>query len=327
MKSEILNINDNELISKMDSISLEELFKYLDNYFLKLRPVLNFDKSITFGVEIECEYAQKDKIVSGLCQKGYNGNWDLVYDNTLCDGMEITSSILRDNDVVWKQLDDVCCLIKSGAVVGQNTGGHIHIGAQIFENSRENLLNFVKLWAVYENIVFRFCYGNYLTPRSSICNYAFPISLRLLKDYKKITVLSLSEMIKELDYGRYASVNFKNITNFEKFIYGNTIEFRCPNGTFDAVIWQNNINLFVNMLKYAKGGSFDSELINFRCANNTGIFSNIEYYNNINLAQALEFCDMVFNNNLDKLYFLRQYLKSFEVGNESLQLAKTFITR
>ena len=35
-------------------------------------------------------------------------------------------------------------------------------------------------------------------------------------------------------------------------------------------------------------------------------------YNQIYLEQALELCDMIFDNNLDKIYFLRQYLKSFE---------------
>ena len=34
------------------------------------------------------------------------------------------------------------------------------------------------------------------------------------------------------------------------------------------------------------------------------------------MDQALELCDMIFTNNLDKVYFLRQYLKSFQVCRE-----------
>lgn len=33
---------------------------------------------------------------------------------------------------------------------------------------------------------------------------------------------------------------------------------------------------------------------------------------------------MLFTNNLDKVYFLRQYLKSFEIGNKILSITKPF---
>lgn len=35
-------------------------------------------------------------------------------------------------------------------------------------------------------------------------------------------------------------------------------------------------------------------------------------YNRINLPLALELVDMIFDNNLDKVYFLRQYLKNYQ---------------
>ena len=47
------------------------------------------------------------------------------------------------------------------------------------------------------------------------------------------------------------SVNFRPITTL------GTIEFRCPNGTLNEVIWQNNLNLFVHLLLYAKSNDFD----------------------------------------------------------------------
>ena len=48
-------------------------------------------------------------------------------------------------------------------------------------------------------------------------------------------------------------------------------------------------------------------------------------YNKIYLEQALEFADLIFNNNIDKIYFLRQYLKSFESSEIPLKKAKKFI--
>ena len=42
----------------------------------------------------------------------------------------------------------------------------------------------------------------------------------------------------------------------------------------------------------------------------------------IYLEQALELCDMIFTNNFDKVYFLRQYLKSFEVCKKNADYPK-----
>ena len=35
-------------------------------------------------------------------------------------------------------------------------------------------------------------------------------------------------------------------------------------------------------------------------------------YSEVNIEEALEFVDLVFDNDLDKVYFLRQYIKNYE---------------
>ena len=106
--------------------------------------------------------------------------------------------------------------------------------------------------------------------------------------------------------------------NFKHYHTLRTLEFRCPNGTFNPTIWQNNVNLFVKMMKYSSSSKFDKEYIDKRikpiCINEA---------NKIYLEDALELADLIFDNNLDKIYFLRQYLKSFEKSNE-YKLAKSF---
>ena len=47
-------------------------------------------------------------------------------------------------------------------------------------------------------------------------------------------------------------------------------------------------------------------------------------YDEIFLDQALEFADLIFTNNLDKIYFLKQYLKGFELANEKKKIADPF---
>ena len=44
------------------------------------------------------------------------------------------------------------------------------------------------------------------------------------------------------------------------------------------------------------------------------------------LEQAVELADLIFDNNLDKVYFLRQYIKSFEKGTKPFARAKRPIT-
>ena len=50
-------------------------------------------------------------------------------------------------------------------------------------------------------------------------------------------------------------------------------------------------------------------------------------HDEVNLQNVLEFVDLVFDNNLDKIYFLRQYLKDFQNGYKinSAVKAKSFV--
>ena len=67
------------------------------------------------------------------------------------------------------------------------------------------------------------------------------------------------------------------------------------------------------MLLYCKSSNFDHDTVMKRYEIESDNYSKIALYDEIFLDQVLEFCDMVFTNNLDKVYFLRQYLKSWEI--------------
>ena len=54
------------------------------------------------------------------------------------------------------------------------------------------------------------------------------------------------------------------------------------------------------------------------------VVSKLKYYNNIDIESAIELADLIFDKNIDKVYFLRQYIKNYEVGNEKLQKGKKF---
>ena len=74
-----------------------------------------------------------------------------------------------------------------------NTSAHVHIGMQILGNNPKYWRNFAKLWMTYENIIFRFMYGEYVSPRNEIEKYSKPIKEQICK------AKTIEEMLKIID--------------------------------------------------------------------------------------------------------------------------------
>ncbi len=320
----------NDSFSNMSGMDLQDLLYYIEIYYLELRNRLGFDESVTFGLELEFENAMRERIESKLEEYRLNSIWRMRGDSSLQNGVEINSPILKDKLDSWNQLKQVCQIVSDHAVIGKSSGGHIHVGTQVLGNKTESWMNFIKLWSVYENIIYRFVYGDYLSARPSMKRYAEPMTKDFWKDYQSMLEngsLTLNEILRKISHQRYQAVNFNNVSNFEHFKSDNTIEFRCPNGTLEPVIWQNNVNLFVHLLQYSKSSRYNGDTIQERRNKNGEDYASLDFYGEIYLEQALELCDMIFTNNFDKVYFLRQYLKSFKIGNRELEKPKSFIKK
>lgn len=322
----LINPDDNNYFQNMKGQELQELLYYLEKYYLELRSQLNFDPNITFGLEIEFEQLNKNEIIKKIKENNLD-NWIIKKEDTFKNGYEINSPILKDNITTWQELKLICSIIDNNGIKTEDCGGHIHIGTQILKDNIETWLNFIKLWSTYENIIYRFGYGEYLSPRKNIQNHAKPLSKTLWEDYQsiiKIKNLNIDKLLLEISHERKQAINFYNIYDFNEIDFKNTIEFRFPNITFNPIIWQNNINLLINLLLYCKNKNFNHELIEKRRSINQNKYTTIEWYSEIYLVQALELSDMIFQKNIDKLYFLRQYLKSFETESKKLKKAKQF---
>ena len=312
---QFINPNSNDELSKMSGNDLQELIDLLEDYYLQLRSELGFDKYITFGLEIEFEHAMYDHVKENIDRK-FNGKWITKHDGSLHEGAEINSPILSDNKTSWEEVDTVCQIISPLGKVDTYSGGHVHIGTQTLGNKKQSWLNFIKIWSVYENIIYRFTYGNFLTHRPCMYKYAEPMTKDFWRYYQaNKNEEELSKLIRTLQFRRNQAVNFSKVLNdnLNDKKTGNTIEFRCPNSSFDPVIWQNNINLFINLLLYSKSETYNDDIVEARHMVNAGNYDALRWYDEVYLEQALELCDMLFDNNLDKVYFLKQYLKSFEV--------------
>ncbi len=325
---ELLNPTDNDKLLDLKGYDLQDFLYYLNNFYLTLRDSLGLDENVTFGMELEFERSNKALITRDLVHQNLDEEFKVKHDGSLgMGGGEIATPVLRDLEVDWEKLEKVCKICSSHATIMGKAGGHIHIGAQILGFNTTTFLNFLKLWAVYENIIFRFSYGEFLTGRDGIKTYAYSVREKfedIVNRYKNSDDVSIYGLLQNVVTNKYQAANFQHITSFNRKQERNTIEFRCPNGTLNPVIWQNNLNFFVRLIEYARSNEYNDDIVSERRNFNEDLIDNTVEYNKIYLRQALELSDMIFNNNLDKVYFLRQYLKQFESTNQPLAKAKPF---
>ena len=321
----VLDPFSNTKLSKLKGLDLQQIISLIDKFYLVYRKKLGIDKKITFGFEIEVEKSKDDDIENSISNLELDGNWAVTDDGSLDHGSEILSPVLTDKKKYWNELKQVCDILNNYSQVGKTTGSHIHIGTQVMGDKRKNWLNLLKMWSVYENIIYRFLYGEYLTGRPKILKYAMPASNKFKILYEEFIdeKLDISRIIHRLntDVDRYSAICFKNVDKKHLCEYQdyNTIEFRVANGTINHIIWQNNLNMIVNMLLYLKSSKYDLDTIEKRRLETKIDF---DLYDEIYLDQALEFSDMIFDNNYDKVYFLKQYLKSFEFQNYRKEYSK-----
>lgn len=345
-----LNPTSNDKISLFNNNDINELLIYLNKYYLEYRKILDIDKDITFGIEIEMERF-KGKVYDfwpfqfELNQMIDGSRWDVRNDISLNWGREMVSPILTDQEKSWEDIKKVCDFSSKYGEIDVNCSSHVHVGSQIFGDNIIYWIRFLKLWSVYENIIYRFSYGEYLYHRPNINRYSrssanffdnilnkddllemdlyhlllFMKNCVVREERLKNYSISFWHMLSDNDYGLY--------DNYNKVNRYCTVEYRCPNGTLDEVVWQNYINFIIKLMLYCKSDKYDEGVLDRRKSINIEIFDKIDEYSKIYLDQAIELCDMIFNNNLDKIYFLRQYIKSFELNNRFVKAKKFTINK
>lgn len=331
MSNTFITPEKNDNFAFLRGIDLQELLIETENYFLEYREMLNLPKNVTFGVELEYEGILRS-ITSRFIEKKLNG-WNSKGDGSLSSGGEITSPVMTDEVHYWNELKQICDhLARRKADTLHNAGGHVHIGTCVLGEDVEAWKHFLKLYTIYEGVLFRFIYGDKISGRKKLFKYAPPIADEIYSDLGSI---NRATNVAELHYSlptsnRYAALNFCNVEFYRPdSMYGkNTLEFRGPNASTNAVVWQNNINAFAKMLVASRDKVMDEEFLDYKLKHEYSPYSGSEYlYNDVCLKNVLEFVDLVFDNNLDKVYFLRQYLKDFQenYGIKTAVKAKKFV--
>lgn len=297
-------------ISEIKELDLILLFEFLDKYYIKYRNKLGINKRITFGIEMEFDnYNDFCSMYDFFDNNNISYN---IVDEPTTGGFETNSCIMNDTNKNWIDLKKICSFLKenNATTINGNAGGHIHIGLQIFKNYN-NYDKFLKCYKLYEDILNRFLCGEYVNIRKSSCYYA-----NLCKDrvYEK-----------EIYFNRSKAL-FVSQLEFDKLLEKNTIEFRRPNGTLEEVIWQNNINALIKMILTINKDDFDIEYINYSIKKDLDRIKHRHdsaYDSEVNIKKVVEFVDMFYEKPLDKINFLKQYFKDYELSLKKKELVRT----
>lgn len=337
MESEVFNYlypNENDKISDLKYKDKNMFLKLLKNYYIEYRDVLNINRTIPFGPEIEFENADIDNIEKYIYNTYFKtGIFELDTDITLNNGGEINTPVLYNNKATWEDFKILSEILNKYSTIDVNSSFHVHVCSKVFEDNSKYLLNFLRLWGAYENIIFRFLYGEYCNERPNILKYANPI----LNDCLYILNIDCKDIYKiksKLEHTRHQAVNFCNVKDFITYLIKNTIEIRVANGSLNPIIWQNIINFIISLIEYSKSENYNETLINNRIYLNEQLYNSfkdeakylidIEKYSKIYEDQALELSDLIFNTNLDKVNFLRQYFKDFTESDRLFTKSKCF---
>ena len=308
-------------LGSLKGSELKEFLTRIDKYCLDYRNSLFVDEKNSFGLELECNKTSERITDERLNRLNLHGRWKTVSEPTLDDGIEICSPILKDDQNTWEDLYKVCVYMDDKTKNHDKAAAHVHVGAHSLKD-KEAIIRLLELYSTYENIIFRFGYGEDLNAREETRKYSAPVSYDFWMKAGTIRRFNLTydEIVELLIGSKYRSLNFNHLSKHENiFKRDNTIEFRCANGTLNPIIWQNLVNLYLNMVNSCN--DLDLDTVYKRHEKNFKYADMLDLYNEIFLDQALEFADLVFQKNIDKIYFLVQYLKDFDIDRKNNKAA------
>lgn len=225
------------LISNEEDLK-EELLKDIDiNYQKDL-----IDENITIGIELEAVKKENNPLKN---LKKILNNWTIKTDDSIKEGIEIASPILRYTEKDFKELKFVCEYLKSlNYNTTINCGGHIHIGGDYFQDKKEiEMLYYIYLNC--EEIFKKISNRKNTKPRQNTFSFAAPLAPKIKETIKRNENIEIENIktfisfIVDTQISRNYSINLRNMYNNKK-----TIEFRVPNGEI------NYDELFYNILLY-----------------------------------------------------------------------------
>ena len=271
------------------------------------RDSLELSPLTKFGLEIEMDHLSLNKI-NDIKDKYDNKKGYIVYEDTSLKngGIELATRVMGNLPKNWLELKELSDYLKKKRPDFENSSLQVNLNCHMDYNE---LVFFLKLYAYYEDIIYRYSKGNDRVLRYSVDIYAHSIreALKRTINFGKDEIDIVEAFLNSKSFG----VALKDNDGKENLISGiNLIEFRTPNGTLNPILWQNYVMLFQSMIDFVESGdwygyTFDIDKLSDR---------------EFDLNKAIEFANIVFVSEKEKLLFIKQYIGNRKL--ESLLLTK-----
>lgn len=263
--------------------------------FLPYRLDLRIDRP--FGLEIEAGLLNaEDRYYicdDNFIKKGYKMGTDSSVGGDY--PLEIETPLLFANRELWLILKDLSDRMKECEIDFSHSAFQVNVDVLYGFEDYYNLLLFFRK---YEHILLRFSKSFFSSLRdmsraNSIRSY-FKASQGRIVDERNFN---------SLVYNKYYDLSFKYKDATPAGAPPNIVEFRSPNGCDEAWVWQNYINTFYHLVEYILSCDGTEVKSNY-CKDNI-----LELpYNGLWLYDAISFVDKIFDEDIDKIYFLKQYI-------------------
>lgn len=274
--------------SKIDQVLLHNPLEY--------RSILTIPKHINFGIELEMEDVDMINVYNQV-RSTLGNNWNINKDDSLKlqRSAEIVSPVLQNTKDTWILIRKMGELLEKINPTYNKCSFQVNFDGSLLPKE-EDRIRFLKLYAMYEDIIYRFSKGEDEEYRDSLETYAGPIILTL-KGLVNDPRCAIEMFSNNKRYGIIFKTQKKDL-----------IEFRTPNSTSNPILMQNYITTFYYLLKFATSNKYPKREVDEYIDRYMKIYI-LESYERCNEEKAIQFADMIFPKQVDKAFFLHQYLK------------------
>ena len=261
------------------------------------REKLNIPRKVNFGLELELDKVNPNEVYK-LVRKEFGNTWLVKEEKGLPKGenAELVSPVLNNTKETWMMLKKMGELLERISPDYNRCSFQVNFDGSILPRV-EDKVRFLKLYAMYEDIVYRLSQGDSGAYRDSLERYAGPIILSLKGGLSISDDACCHLFSNQKRYGvAFKDKDFKDL-----------IEFRSPNMTSNPIYWQNYINVFYYMLMAAVKAKYDKSEVDRYVANFCKCYI-LEDYEREKKDKAIQFAKVMLPRNIDKSNFFHHCL-------------------
>ena len=268
----------------------------LINSPMEFRSKLTLPYRVNFGLELELDKVDSSE-VRELVSRNIGGDFSVKNDKSLTTGMnaEINTPVLRNSKATWELLKRMGELLKKINASYDRCSFQVNFDGSLLP-SVEDRVKFLKIYAMYEDIVYRFSKGEDLSYRDSLEEYASPIILTL----KGVLSINNDAVVEMFSNQKRYGICFKSRDC-------DLIEFRTPNMTDNVCLWQNYVTFFYYLLNLVHSGKINMREVDEYINSYSRIYI-LENYEKEKEEKALQLSKKLFCNSTDRINFMHQYL-------------------